>query len=832
MSIELKPLLFIPKQGSEVKTNLHILDFPREWIDSIKTIYEQNLGREKVTLPAKSLNAAVIALFPEVVTVTAEKYFAKGNGWIISTKEIDTSLIFNIIKAWINEEIFKDINKDKVENVVSKMKVNELKWSIKDINIFQDNKFKNGTSKPENEYFNAAPEYFCNKLCNMNSSFTLSGITLNFKRCGTAEMMSWPPEVYTYKDKKYYYSIAIKFSIQTIPFYSSPVILMNVSTRRFVSENLISESGYIKLPWENDTSVFLSTKTYWYDEKQTSGFTRANLKVDFKGPEIIWKDKLSKIFNSLDLNSRLPEAQELSVDPLKYLESNREVNIVISNSNFTKDNHLVGIGVSMKDLKEICNQISSKLTELKKIDNIKRVSKKFRSTELLNKPIEINRESLAKIVGQKLKLEIRYDTDEIKEALQAAIIKIFGLKDIENNNGIYFTPELEVSLEVLPIGSKIASTLEGKSGHNDRVKYINSAILEAEIPTGTIIELKGKSEWKKGDPKGAIREGFGKTGRVTQFITPNAKKDNEKIKDNITLRAENAVWDLIRQLGYITCEPELKIIKGNIPEQMSIFGLWMIRNNGNDMRKQIAFPVAVYMNSNSCEIKIKCPLFNKWLNYREALLEICKQNNLFKVKGETKSKFKLNREEVNMFIRRFMNEISEVGPALLLMDSTNIRSYWGWVADKNMDKEEIWVGKPEEKLDMSKFKDLRIIKTRSGYEVPTYYGEENEVTKYTGGLFEPFEGVFWSLARKPVTMKSSKLGRADGARIETPNKDFKFQNLVEITPIYVQEDDDIYGWAYVVHKMRVMLFYYNDFTILPAPLHLAKKIEEYIWQIE
>ena len=55
--------------------------------------------------------------------------------------------------------------------------------------------------------------------------------------------------------------------------------------------------------------------------------------------------------------------------------------------------------------------------------------------------------------------------------------------------------------------------------------------------------------------------------------------------------------------------------------------------------------------------------------------------------------------------------------------------------------------------------------------------------------------------------------------------------MIEIYPLQLQMDDDSWEWVRFVDALRQIPIQYNQTTILPLPLHLAKNLTEYLMDV-
>jgi hypothetical protein len=53
--------------------------------------------------------------------------------------------------------------------------------------------------------------------------------------------------------------------------------------------------------------------------------------------------------------------------------------------------------------------------------------------------------------------------------------------------------------------------------------------------------------------------------------------------------------------------------------------------------------------------------------------------------------------------------------------------------------------------------------------------------------------------------------------------------MAELTVAALQPGDDPWVWAAIAHELRMSAQHFTDATVLPLPLHLAKKMEEYVY---
>ncbi|UMZ73720.1 pPIWI_RE module domain-containing protein [Natranaerofaba carboxydovora] len=843
---KLIPLSFVPSKDADVYIDFYVLFLPEKWKEKLKSIYQLETGKD-YNIPIKSLNSVIRALFPEIIDVN-KNAFKKDNYWIISSREINLERFREVIKAWINAE-FNNTKPDRVKIIHELIDTTELNWEKEYTSLFNTNTHENGTANPRSYYFKSVPSYLCNKL--IGQKLYLNDKILNFEQCDPSTLVSWPPIIYKSSKNEFSYSFFLTFSVETIPYYEKPVILVNPGIKRWVTTSL-QNNGYIKLPSKEHITTYLKSSAYWYDEKQSPGFTETSLYLENYGEgKVSWGNKINKILSNLTLNTKLPEPNELIRDPGHYLYNNDPTAAIVYGNALTEIKHRVGTGLSLKDKKEIFEQIDNVFSELESFkENFElnrrkivtsstplRIAPKNLSTKEFedednykkdsSKRVEPKhselRQELADNIGGELNFEILHQTDVTKNALEKSIISILGLKDYQTDiNGVYKTPEIKVFINKREIGDW-ADKLDKNSFKKSETERINKITKKAsfpQVPTGTLIELDDKDYFGKSDPKSALRKGLAKTKRVSQFITPEYREAEDK-KNNLIERSENAVLDLIRQLGVLISPPHvmLKSNDSKLPEEYSIFAICLINLNRRKGKKgeSAKIPVAVYMHTGKTEVKISYPGSEGWKNYREGLIDLAKY----------KADKKLDDKKIIEFISKVINnDAVNAGPSLVLIEASNIRRYWKWVQDKNIRSNELYFDNPKHLKSKNDCPDLRIIRVRAGKETPTWYGENNNrETGFTSGVFEVNKGIYWSIPPKGKTQKgiSGKI-----SKIKSPQKTFQANKILEILPAIISPEDSSLEWSTVIHRLRAMSVHYEDSTTLPAPLHLAKKAEEYL----
>ena len=382
MTNEIYPMVLVPNKGIKEKSTIFILRFPEMWLKKLKAIYQLVLNKNDIRLPIFSLNSVIEAFFPQVIKVQSNAD-NPGNVWIIGQHKLDSELLIQIMQSWINHEFYnrtKDASiKEQIKEFQKAMDSSFLSWERVEVNLYQEKLTDNGTPNLSTFYFDAIPEYICHKLCHSYIKLKFNNEELRFKRTKGNEIMSWPPLSYKDKNEKiWYYAIVTTVSVQTAPLYPEPLIMINLSTRRFISEPLK------KLP-PNRMSVLIQSNPYWAEEEEWFDFAKACIQYDPKSPnKVSWGQNIQNIIEDLSFSEVLPPLPELIHDPINWINPNGKRNalIVLSNS-VPYHNHKVGTGIGMRDMRELMEQIPLLFPEFKKLGIPKRIKMNIEHNDLV-----------------------------------------------------------------------------------------------------------------------------------------------------------------------------------------------------------------------------------------------------------------------------------------------------------------------------------------------------------------------------------------------------------------------------------------------------------------
>lgn len=90
------------------------------------------------------------------------------------------------------------------------------------------------------------------------------------------------------------------------------------------------------------------------------------------------------------------------------------------------------------------------------------------------------------------------------------------------------------------------------------------------------------------------------------------------------------------------------------------------------------------------------------------------------------------------------------------------------------------------------------------------------------------EDVYWGIHARPNDPQYTSSFK--NSRIDHPQQRFAEKDMIELYPLQLQPGDDAASWVFYTNALRHIPIQYNQSTVLPLPLHLAKGLEEYLFE--
>ena len=393
-----------------------------------------------------------------------------------------------------------------------------------------------------------------------------------------------------------------------------------------------------------------------------------------------------------------------------------------------------------------------------------------------------------------------------------------------------FGPGPEIVVEEL-ICDQLLAPLEAAGDAAERVRWreVENLLGQATGLTACIVALPGAASFPKSgsDPKRAIRMGLARTGRLSQFLVAETDK-------TLDARAQGAVRDLLRQLGVV---PELGAGGGKFDPSMPVVGLRVA-----NLSPKLRFPISVKVEFGLGLVSVECPLFSqKRIRYWQAQLELARLS--------TSPDFQeAVRRADGQALKRMVDELVAEGrneELLLLVQAYGCirwRSWWPGITDKALSSGGLTYGPADaNSFFPAEATGLRILRVRSGAdgEVPDYFTDAREATAGTNDGPLPrkvkqghfvMDGYILSLTSKPYSSTYNK--SHTGSKFKDPDLRFTEKTLNEYCLLTPGNMEDALSCARYAEALRggMVHLYNSDMKVnLPAPLHLAVGLEEYVW---
>lgn len=818
------PMAFVP--NNQVVCKLYYVGFPNTWKEKLIKVEKIMKPRWDGTyaLPTYALKNSLGAWLDGIIEISPLRLNSNDEMWAISCEQkINTELLYEHIVIWLhsyyldNPKLYPNAKMEIQEllNFMSIDDLNELKGS-KEVHLFDENGIPT-----ENYSYSAFSLMVTNAL--VGKKVEIDGHTVILNYAGKNQLIS---DIQGKKNNIYSYGIS--FSLQTIPPERKPLLLCDCSIHRWIS-NKWQEKPYLKERviahvWVGNNRIY---KLPIYQKYKSEDPYR-------------WQETEEKYYNLYNYKP-LPNAGEFMEYIDTYLSEEKGITCLYKNGmdslGFVKNN--IGTGVSVAEKKDIYDGVLSYISEMVyAVGEVERVksNRKNAPSKLKLDSINFNKElndeqrfSVANrirecIGSNRLNFEVYYK-DNAEECADLILDKLQNV--FQTTEKIVF----DIKKCKLGIMGEILDSLENAAVLK-RIKEIEKTIDSADEITACIVLLPGKDDFKQGDPKDAIRCGFAMRNRLTQFIMPWNHEDSKSVVEN---KIASAIEDLCRQLGYIRdFGEEVKENKKSLAHT-PVIGIHVMTQLKTIFGKARFLPLCVEVDYITGQVYVECDAFEQVrVPYREAAFELAKLSldKEFQKKCDIASKGMLKQKMIT-----WKNVYKNDNLLVLIEANGNTRTICNGITDSQIQKynyrepycpKEIEVGTKENSymLNLNDSK-VRFVRIRRNGEVPDYFTELSKTKQYTAssGVFK-YGSDYWSVAGRP----NDKAYKSSYKETTFSKSDTKFaeRNMIEIYPIQLQKGDNPDEWVHYTNSLRVGAIQYDEATIMPLPIHLATKLQEYI----
>ncbi len=664
------------------------------------------------------------------------------------------------------------------------------------------------------------------------------------------------------------YAICLKLSTQTVPPRREVRLNVKASIRRFAQGTWVFDKGR-DLSIRNDVNALVRWPgsrwcrvPYGRDPRRKcidwNGAGACNLR-DFAGIE-------------------LPDL----IDYLHHMDSwaqpGRELQILSPQAAAAtwQTTHKVKVGLTINDKAELFEFVASCLEGIAtpspdpvchKRRNLTRLfdESKLETDGERNAWAIANRHRLAAATGsQHIEFEFigtQADSYELDAARKEVVAFLGPEGELDGINIGMTTRTPDQLLALLPSNSTASM--------RERMDAIRKALdtVHRGIPTACIVVLPNYSinyETEQLDPKQAIRMGLALSGRLSQFLVPRgsgraASEDNDPIcrgnevpqdneadeaVDTFDYRVAVAVRDLMRQLGFMHKFKDSPALKSSAP----LYGVHLASlKKKQDWGKEALIATRLDYERGTTDALLP-QLQMDWIPYWRAQLELARMTNPLDTRDHLCAD--------GLMLKRLIDKMKDEAPqdALLLVHSygrIRFGAWWPGISDEGLAKGPLRYGPTvspgksktpiEDHLFDCKNTNLSILRIRlgDGDEVPDYFtdfspdslNDETREPKRSQkqGEFKA-DGYLLALVPKPGDTQYQNAFR--GSSVERPNMLVHTKSLSEYMLLTSADEDlalECVRRAEASRGNMVQLLKSDMKVNLPAPLHLAEKMDEYLW---
>ncbi len=818
MSDKIYPLAYQPLP--EQTCRLYYLAFPRRWKETLLEIARANSPKfkEEYGLPTKPLKILIDSWMEGVAALAPLKADSDDHAWLTALREYSISeldTLCALIQLWIKTTYMGPRSLPRVKKLAADLCDSMETEEIAPLRTTEVVRLTREDGTVSEHAYQVLPLLVIDRL--LGKEIFLHGQPLRLCYAAKNQMMSMP---IAEGKSGHLYSFVFDFTVQTTPPDQKALLLCQMSIRRWIYGR--SGKGPIKYLREG-----IRAHIQISDRK----FCQIPICYDSHTKQIDWKAQDHACYDIWGY-APLPSCQEVLEAPMACQP---HILLPYKNGMASFVPSKIGTGVSVVDKTALYQQLLPYLHDiLCQPPEADRVRASVRKIACYASPQGYpDPEAFRMWAGQcaetsRIIFEIYGASkdmvqSEIMHQMQEKIWKDFG----ENHVGS--------CMEIQCICKESGSFVDPMEDDTKAAKIKRSDTLTREVGaadgvTACIFLLPGPDCYPKGDPKQAIRNAFARTGRVIQFIDPAGACGSDKI--------DHAVYDLYRQLGITT----LIDFEKKIPEFAKIpcVGMHLFTQLHGVAQKARFLPVYVTVDLLSGKTSVYCDAFEKrTVSYREACLEMAQ---LFWRNDMEERCAKASRSPAKHRLIALKNQYygQDKGVLLTVQVDGNMRAVWSGISNKEIGQytvtepycpEQIDTGMPRNPYPLSLTgTGIRIMRIRSNQEVPDYYtmlraGSTQEYVS-ASGIFR-YDNVFWGILGRPNDGQYTSSFRK--SKLTSPKQRFAEKDMMELYPLQLQSGDQPDAWVFYTNALRHISIQYDQSTVLPLPLHLAKALEEYLF---
>ena len=818
MNHKIYPLAY--KLSPKQTCTLYYLGFPASWKTTLLNIARKKNPKfkDEYGLPTNALKKLVDSWMEGIIALAPLKMGSHDERWITSCYEYSEKNIHalcSIIKTWVKATYVTPSKADPIVKKLAKEFCDTMNWE----ELAADEvclTLENGTVCEA--AYQAIPLLAINRL--LGKEITLSGQTLHLCYAAKNQLVSDP---ITDMRSHHQYSFVFDVSVQTTPPERKALLLCQMSIRRWIPDN-----------YNKERTPFLTNAVNAHIKISEDKYCQVPIVYGYTARQPVWKEQDKECYNIWGY-AQLPSAEAVVKNPAAYTE---KILLPYKNGMAGFAASKIGTGVSVVDKASLYRAVSALLGDMIcEQPEAERVMLRGQKLKKYNSPQDYeDSEDFRNWVSRCT------ETDQItfelyglwKDDSQQRLLKQIEAKIKQDFGDEKDTSSLKVRCVCKEVGSLADSMPDDKlQTQITRCGEITGLFGDTDGVTACIFVLPGQENYGVGDPKSVLRNAFARTGRVVQFVTPGEDANQNKI--------ENAVYDLYRQLGVVTLlDPKHKQTDLAHTPCMGMHLCTQVQGISNKAR---FLPLYITVDLTEGKTRVHCDAFsNRTVSYREACIEMAQ---LFWKSDLEQRCVDASRTPAKQKLIELKNRYDtlEDGVLVFVQSDGNTRAVWGGISDKEIGgyamigeycPSQINVGTPQSPYLLSLADSgVRIIRIRSNQEVPDYFTElsvkatdDNLQHSSTSGIFK-YEDVYWGIHMKPNDNRYTWSFRE--SKINYPLHSFAEKDMIELYPLQLQPGDDAASWIFYANALRDISIQYNQSTVLPLPLHLAKALEEYLF---
>ncbi len=822
MNHKIYPLAY--KLSPKQTCTLYYLGFPASWKTTLLNIARKKNPKfkDEYGLPTNALKKLVDSWMEGIIALAPLKMGSHDERWITSCYEYSEKNIHalcSIIKTWVKATYVTPSKADPIVKKLAKEFCDTMNWEELAAVRSTDEvclTLENGTVCEA--AYQAIPLLAINRL--LGKEITLSGQTLHLCYAAKNQLVSDP---ITDMRSHHQYSFVFDVSVQTTPPERKALLLCQMSIRRWIPDN-----------YNKERTPFLTNAVNAHIKISEDKYCQVPIVYGYTARQPVWKEQDEECYNIWGY-AQLPSAEAVVKNPAAYA---KKILLPYKNGMAGFATSKIGTGVSVVDKASLYRAVSALLGDMIcEQPEAERVMLRGQKLKKYNSPQDYeDSEDFRNWVSRCT------ETDQItfelyglwKDASQQRLLKQIETKIKQDFGDEKDTSSLKVRCVCKEVGSLADSMPDDKlQTQITRCGEIAVLLGDTDGVTACIFVLPGQENYGVGDPKSVLRNAFARTGRVVQFVTPGEDANQNKI--------ENAVYDLYRQLGVVTLlDPKHKQPDLAHTPCMGMHLCTQVQGISNKAR---FLPLYITVDLTEGKTRVHCDAFsNRTVSYREACIEMAQ---LFWKSDLEQRCVDASRTPAKQKLIELKNRYDtlENGVLVFVQSDGNTRAVWGGISDKEIGgyamtgeycPSQINVGTPQSPYLLSLADSgVRIIRIRSNQEVPDYFTElsvkatdDNLQHSSTSGIFK-YEDVYWGIHMKPNDNRYTWSFRE--SKINYPLHSFAEKDMIELYPLQLQPGDDAASWIFYANALRDISIQYNQSTVLPLPLHLAKALEEYLF---